>query len=66
MKLITYSPMIKEKQTMISLVTQLLKAAADFKVLVDLIVPLSLTFLRIFLATLVEGLQEEQVTEEMI
>ena len=39
---------------------------SDFKVLVDLIVLLSLTFLKIFSATLVEGLQEEQVIEEMI
>ena len=59
----------KEKQIMISLVTQPLKVAVVavvFKVLGVLITLLSQIFLRIFLVTLVEVHQEDQAIEEMI
>ena len=61
--------MKREKRTTINLVMLLLKAVevgVDFKALVDLIVHPFQIFLKIFLVTLVEVLQDEQVIEEMI
>ena len=67
-KLTIFFRMKREKQTTISLVTQLLKELVEAaKVLVDLILHLSQIFLRTFLAILVEEApQEDLVTEEMI
>ena len=69
MRLITFSQMKREKLIMTSLVTQLLKVVvveAVFKVLEDLIVPLSQIFLRISLVILEVALQEDRAIEEMI
>ena len=64
-----YYRMKREKQTMISLATQLLKVEVAAKDLEDLIlIPHhSQTYLKIFLETLVqEDLQEDLVIEETI
>ena len=67
-KLITYFQTTREKLTMINLVTQLLKVevAEVLEVLEVLTHPHSPTYLRIFLVTLEELLQEERAIEVMI
>jgi hypothetical protein len=66
-KLTIFSPMIKERLTLISLVMLLLKVLAEeLRGLEDLILRLFQISLKIFLVILMEGLLKDQTIEEMI